>query len=287
MTGSEVDIDGTFALLAGVLALGFRHGFDWDHIAAITDITSATVATDGLADEGRPDAGGSRRGSRWLPPRHAFMLGTLYALGHASVVAARGFAALLLGAVLPTWVDPILGRVVGVTLVALGLWLVFSAYRAVRYGAEFHLRSRWMLIFASLQRARYRLWGRPRGEQQETPTPVRAYGAGTSYGIGMIHGIGAETATQVLLIAAIGGAAGRGLGIPMMLSFIIGLVMANTVIVGVSAAGFAGAGNRHRLNIALGLIAGVASIAIGTLFVVGRETSLPDLTEMLGESIPE
>src|SRR5438132_12754502 len=26
-------------------ALGFRHGFDWDHIAAITDITSTTSAS--------------------------------------------------------------------------------------------------------------------------------------------------------------------------------------------------------------------------------------------------
>ena len=28
-------------LLLGMVALGFRHGFDWDHIAAITDITTS------------------------------------------------------------------------------------------------------------------------------------------------------------------------------------------------------------------------------------------------------
>ncbi len=33
--------------LAGLgIALGLRHGIDWDHLAAITDITSATVTTD-------------------------------------------------------------------------------------------------------------------------------------------------------------------------------------------------------------------------------------------------
>ena len=32
-------------LLLGMAALGFRHGFDWDHIAAITDITSTTSAS--------------------------------------------------------------------------------------------------------------------------------------------------------------------------------------------------------------------------------------------------
>ena len=36
---------GTLTLLLGMAALGFRHGFDWDHIAAITDITSTTSAS--------------------------------------------------------------------------------------------------------------------------------------------------------------------------------------------------------------------------------------------------
>src|SRR5438552_17179937 len=37
-------------LLLGMAALGFRHGFDWDHIAAITDITSTTSASHTEAD---------------------------------------------------------------------------------------------------------------------------------------------------------------------------------------------------------------------------------------------
>src|SRR3990172_5772046 len=43
-------------VLGGALALGLRHGIDWDHIAAITDITSTTTSTsepheDWLSDE--------------------------------------------------------------------------------------------------------------------------------------------------------------------------------------------------------------------------------------------
>ena len=34
------------ALLVTALALGLRHGIDWDHIAAIADITSTTAATE-------------------------------------------------------------------------------------------------------------------------------------------------------------------------------------------------------------------------------------------------
>ena len=36
-------------VLATGLALGIRHGIDWDHIAAITDITSTTAAA-GVAE---------------------------------------------------------------------------------------------------------------------------------------------------------------------------------------------------------------------------------------------
>src|SRR3990170_1794883 len=35
---------GSLGVLAGAFALGLRHGIDWDHIAAITDITSTTTA---------------------------------------------------------------------------------------------------------------------------------------------------------------------------------------------------------------------------------------------------
>src|SRR2546430_16793093 len=58
--------------------------------------------------------------------RHAVGLASLYALGHASVVTALGVIALLVGAVLPAWIDPILERVVGVTLVVLRAWVIFS-----------------------------------------------------------------------------------------------------------------------------------------------------------------
>src|SRR3970282_1012930 len=39
-------IGGGAGVFAAALALGIRHGIDWDHIAAITDITSASAAVD-------------------------------------------------------------------------------------------------------------------------------------------------------------------------------------------------------------------------------------------------
>ena len=37
-------IGGGTGVFAAALALGLRHGIDWDHIAAITDITSASTS---------------------------------------------------------------------------------------------------------------------------------------------------------------------------------------------------------------------------------------------------
>ena len=39
-------VGGSLGVMGGALALGLRHGIDWDHIAAITDITSTTAANE-------------------------------------------------------------------------------------------------------------------------------------------------------------------------------------------------------------------------------------------------
>ena len=114
-------------VIVSAFLFGFRHGIDWDHIAAITDITSSQEDR-GLALE----------------------YGTIYALGHALVVFAIGVLAIVLGAKLPDGVDAVMERVVGVTLILLGVY-VFSAL--VRHGREFRMRSRWMLIFSGVQGA--------------------------------------------------------------------------------------------------------------------------------------
>jgi hypothetical protein len=167
--------------LAGLgIALGLRHGIDWDHLAAITDITSATVTTDGTTRESTdslsslaraaasaPQAGmlaiaaapglgesraarvhydgmtgvDTRRQEAW----HGFFLATMYALGHASLVVALGLLAIWFGTLLPHWIDPLMGRIVGITLLFLGVWIIYSL---VRYGRDFRLQSRWMVLIA-------------------------------------------------------------------------------------------------------------------------------------------
>ncbi len=302
-------------LLTGLL-LGIRHGIDWDHIAAITDITSTTAAA-GMADaahveqhrgvSGHTHAHGGEiemrahdagPGGATLAPSlatrplvgrtrffsgqaDAIRLGTLYALGHGAVVIALGLAAIAFGALLPEWLDPIMGRIVGLTLVALGLWVMYSIYRYARAGERFRLRSRWMLVFDGMRYGWRRFQARVHGHEHVEPLEMSSYGAKTSFGVGMIHGVGAETGTQVLLIAAVGGASSAGLGVPMLFVFVIGLLISNFGIVVLSSVSFVSSQTRERLYVAVGAVAGIFSLAVGMIFLFGLDGSLPDLGAIL------
>ena len=318
---------GIGVLVTGLL-LGIRHGIDWDHIAAITDITSTAAATSaaeaghaqqhrsveghehghggttelqahgaarergtsgpGTAGSGAATAAGAavadrgpRRRTLGADQLEAIRLGTLYAVGHGIVVIVLGIAALAFGALLPDWLDPIMGRVVGLTLVGLGIWVLYSVVRFARGEGEFRLRSRWMLVFDGTRYAWRRLQARLHGHEHVEPLEMSSYGTRTALGVGMIHGIGAETGTQVLLIAAVGGAASAGLGVPMLLAFVVGLLISNFAIVLVSSVGFVASQTREMIYVVVGAVAGVFSLVIGTVFLFGLDNVLPDLESIL------
>lgn len=262
-------------LLGTGLVLGLRHGFDWDHIAAIFDIAGSTTGTDAGAANGRA-------GFRRLEGR-ALWLSLLYALGHAGVVVVLGVAALSFAAILPDWIDPLMERIVGVTLIALGLWVVYSLVRYAQGKEAFQIRSRWMLVFAAV---RY-LFGRTRHRHGAESLRVDRYGTRSALGVGMIHGIGAETGSQALLIAAVGGAADQGLGIGMLLAFVAGLVLSNTAVAVLAATGFVSSRYVKPFYIAIGALTAAFSLFVGVAFVVGAGAELPDLTALVGGSIPE
>jgi hypothetical protein len=274
-----------FGLLVSAFAFGFRHGIDWDHIAAITDIT-------GSQDD----------------RRRALSLGTLYVLGHALVVFALGILAIAVGDRLPEGVDEVMGRVVGVTLILLGVYVFVSL---IRHGRDFRLRSRWMLIFAGVRKgARWvrghvsaasaarggaggaiavaegatpSLWhhghhGRPGHHHHDGPEAhddIPGYGSGTAFGVGMIHGIGAETPTQILIFLTAAGAGGPIVGVLVLATFIVGLVLSNSVITVGSSLGFLQASRNFALYATVAVLTAVFSLVIGVLFVLGQEGVLP------------
>lgn len=278
---------GALSLVLLGLTLGLRHGVDWDHIAAIADITGSTAAVGAPGPRSvaaRPRVAGWRgwRSSTWwVEGRDGFWLATIYAVGHATAVVCLGLVALWAGAVLPEWLDPLLERVVGVTLIGLGAWIVYALARDRR---SFRLRSRWMVAAHLFSRALSRLRVRLGGEPLEPFGGPEQYGPRTSFAVGLIHGIGAETSSQALLLAGLAGATPEGASI-VLLAFVAGLVLSNGIVAALSAFGFASSRFWRRTQIALGLMTAVFSLAVGGFFLMGRADQLPDLQELISAAL--
>lgn len=279
---------GTLTIISLGLTLGLRHGIDWDHIAAITDITSSAVsdheaeslmtlsaASGGAATATLPLRAG---GLRWSEGSRGFALAGMYAIGHASVVVILGLLAIWASAILPDWIDPIMERIVGVTLVVLGVWILISLWR---FGSAFRLQSRWMLVFSLTAHAwavaRSKLTGVPH-HHEVTP---RQYGPKTALAVGMIHGVGAETGSQALLLAAAAGATTVWTGTIMLLAFVVGLLLSNSFVAAFSAFGFVSSATKRRVYTVVGFFAAIFSIVVGLMFLLGEGAALPDLEQVL------
>jgi len=309
------------------VVFGFRHGLDWDHLAALTDLT-----------------GSQRR------RRRALWLATLYALGHAVMVLVLGILAILFAAQVPDALDESMGRLVGVSLIALGAWIAWTAWRTRGVPP---LRSRWMLL---IDGARGGLrWLRPssapeviehdhphdhrarhvhshdglasypeRGPGQDhvelsaarrlavgqddmptgraadhepvgaaVPTVVHShrhrhvvapvadpfvrYGTWSSFGVGVLHGIGAETPTQVLIFATAAEATDPASAVGVLVAFLVGLFAANTVVAVAATFGYDRLGRSRVVRGALAAVTAAFSIAVGTLSLLGRGDVLPGI----------
>lgn len=292
-----IELLGSSVFVAALL-FGFRHGFDWDHLAALTDLTGS-----------QPTA------------RRSMRLATLYALGHGTMVVVLGTVAILFAERLPDSVDLAMERVVGITLISLGLWM---AWTAVRTRSAPPLRSRWMLLIAALRRLTLRVRGggtpvviehsHPHdhhalhehshgpGHAPLAPSPAAppasvgvavehththrhvavvpadpfvTYGAWSSFGVGAIHGVGAETPTQLLVFSAAMQSSGRPTSIGLLLCFVAGLIAANTMVAAGSTLGFRSF-LHHR--VVAGALAGVTAafgLVVGALLLLGHSSALP------------
>jgi high-affinity nickel-transport protein len=120
--------------------------------------------------------------------------------------------------------------------------------------------------------------GRPGHHHHDRPEPdedIPNYGPATAFGVGMIHGVGAETPTQVLIFLAAAGAGGPLVGILVLGTFILGLVVSNSIITLGSSFGFLQASKNFALYAGVAVVTAVFSLVIGTLFVLGQEGVLP------------
>lgn len=233
-----------------------------------------------------------------------------YVAGHAVVVFIIGAVAIVTGRNLPAWADTIMGVVVGWTLILLG---VYVTYTLIRHRGRVPLRSRWMIVLTSVRRSyiwmRSRLGGSPaepvehahphsalatfhhdgdevdpegrlpRHGHHHSHDPVQEpftdYTPKTSIGIGMLHGIGAETPTQVLVFLAAANAGGAWAGLTVLVAFLAGLMLANSAITFGAAYGFLAARRGTWVYASLAAVTAVVSLLVGTMLVLGQDALLP------------
>jgi hypothetical protein len=242
----------TIVGLSGLaLMLGFRHGIDWDHVTAIADLVGG--------EEDR---------------KKGFMLTLWYAVGHEVVIVIFGALAILLGRTLPHWVDAVMERFVGMTLLILAAFLVISLLR----GGEYVPMSRWRLLFTSfnyvLGWVARRLGG---GRNQFNVFPNVRINRISAFFIGVIHGIGAETPTQLMMFATVSGLGSPLQGCTIVLSFVVGLLCSHMLLAFTTIVGYLSVMRHRRVIRGIGIATAAYSLCIGGIFTLGYASVLPTL----------
>ena len=206
--------------------LGLQHGIDVDHVAAISDVTSIQRTS--------VDAARS---------------GMLYALGHATTVGVLGIAMIVLQHSLSASFSYWMQRIVGLTLVILGIYILGNLLGGVRP------MGRGQAILAIIDHIG--------GLRKRGPLPPRGYGPRSSLSLGVLHGIGAETPTQlsVLLIAANLG--GLQNGVLALTVFASAMFISNMVLTAAAMGVFAASRGWPQVFRSLGAITAGYSIWIG------------------------
>ena len=247
-------LDAVPLALAGTsFALGARHGLDWDHIAAITDLTAPRPG-----DEDAP----RRHGRRGLG------LSFWYCSGHGLVLAVFGALVLALGLGLPAGMDVAFEYLVGLTLVTLGGVVL---YQLGRYRSDYRYTGRISLVVGALRRG----WARAR--RREVPVDVLDVDRRGAFLVGLLHGTGAETPTQIALFAAAGASGSAATAGLILAAFVAGLVLADLGIAAAWLSGVLGSRRAPRVQIGLGAVTGVASVTLGLLILTGYSGVVPPL----------
>jgi ABC-type nickel/cobalt efflux system permease component RcnA len=236
----------TFAIISAAV-LGLRHGVDYDHIAAISDIAAVEAQ-----------------------PRLAMRLGVLYAVGHGMTVAALGVAVILFQLSLPAGVDGWMGQVVGATLLFLGIYILYTDLFRSHSHEEVRIRSRVLLIADAV------MWLAWRVRQVVAPSsaPSRrlfqnGLGTGSALLLGVIHGVGAETPTQLLVFLLAANLGGIRRGLMGLAAFIVGLLITNLIMCAVAAGVIKVTTNKPKQFRMAARVSAAYSILIGGAFLLG------------------
>jgi high-affinity nickel-transport protein len=159
--------------------------------------------------------------------------------------------------------------VVGLTLVGLGLLVLVQVAKQRR---NYQFSSRWRLLLDVLRR----VWLRRRGAV-EWDRPRGGVSRRAAFGIGVLHGTGAETPTQVVLFASAAAAGSTTGALIVLFAFVTGLIASDLGVALVWLSGRLGSTRLPHGQVALGVLTGVASIGVGSAFILEKSAMLPSM----------
>ena len=244
------------AALGSCLLLGLRHGFDYDHLAAISDITAVQ--------------------RNW---KSGLRLGMTYALGHAFTVVVLGITVLQLHMGLPEGLDHWTERLIGLTLIVLGLGVVAGILRKDAHGHK-HSRIESRLAIA-INGVLWMAWRVRRIWNPSAEKPERfqwMYNGRSVFVIGLLHGVGAETPSQLALFFLTANLGGTSRGMLGLGAFAIGLVAMNALMTASIGGAFKAGGHHPHFYQLIAWTGAVYSCGIGLIFLLGISDRLPALS---------
>jgi sulfite exporter TauE/SafE len=212
-------------LILTALALGAMHSFAPDHLAAVSVFVS--------------------RKPSW---RNALELGARWGMGHSLTVVLVGGALALSGLQLPEALESAAERIVGVVLVALGIFAISRAQKLHGHWHEHEGDRHWHL-------------------HSHRASDSHEHDHGALMGIGMLHGLAGTGALVVALPVTIAGS--RAGALIFLVAFGIGTIFSMSLFSAVAGWLLSTTStlsrNLHRITIVL---AGLLSMAVGLWWII-------------------
>ncbi|HSB57770.1 MAG TPA: hypothetical protein VLD38_08190 [Nitrosopumilaceae archaeon] len=234
------------------MLLGFRHGFDYDHMIAITDVTNTQTKK-----------------------KQAVLLTLSYSLGHALIVILIGASIMLLGISIPQILDDFMSKIVGATLVILGIYITY--HLAKKGQQEFRAATRFTIIANGILYVYSKLGSKLLGRTiQQRKVFENGYGRHSSLVVGMIHGIGAESPTQIAIFAMSLGF-GIFLGVTALVVFVAGIIISNVIFGIMISTGFVRSLKSYNIYKYSSIASAATSLFVGSLMLVDYDFILPEI----------
>ncbi|MFB4164092.1 High-affinity nickel-transporter [Alteribacillus sp. JSM 102045] len=224
----------SFAFLA--VFIGMKHGMDGDHVAAIADM----VGTE------------NKR-------KKQVSLGVMYAFGHGLIVLFIGLVTIIFGANLPSKAQMFIEMMVSFTLILLGgmiLYSIFQQKKDFEYKSRIKMVSEFALKYINKSK-----------DANLNVTPIGA-GIVGAFVIGIIHGIGVESPTQLAIITNAAGINNLTAALLQLTLFVSGLLISTILITFLLSWGFIKASLKKKIYIILGSVTGIYSISLGMWMAV-------------------